>query len=139
MAKMTKEIMEVFNHEKAAKILATADKEGKINVVPIFSFAALNEETLAFADLTIKKTKANLKTTKKVTVLAFVAPTAEGKVPKGYQAKGTFLEFQTSGPVYDVFNDKVRKAMKRGVKSIGLIKVEEVYEVTPGSGGAKVA
>jgi hypothetical protein len=136
MAKMTKEVMEVFNHERAAKALATADKEGKVNVVPIFSLAALDEETLAFADLTIKKTKANLNATKKATALALVVP--EGGTPKGYQAKGTFVGFQTSGPVYDVFQDKVRKAMKRGVKGVGFIKVEEVYEVTPGSGGAKV-
>jgi hypothetical protein len=51
MAKMTKEIMDLLNDPKASKVLAPCDSGGNLNVVPKGSLVAIDEETIAFADI----------------------------------------------------------------------------------------
>ena len=57
----------------------------------------------------------------------------------GYQLKGTFVGFQTSGPVFDSFSEKVMELMKLQIKSVGIIKVDEVFEASPGKDSKKLA
>lgn len=51
MAKMPKQVMELFNDPASIKFLATVDSEGKPNAVVIASMVAIDNRTLAFADL----------------------------------------------------------------------------------------
>jgi len=51
MAKMTKEVTDLLNDPKASKVLATCDSDGNLNVVPKGSLVAVDEETIAFADI----------------------------------------------------------------------------------------
>lgn len=127
MAKMPKEVMDLFNDPKAYKVLATADATGNPNVVPKGSIIAVDEETIAFADVMGKKTNANIDANKKVALLAFkMSP--DGST--GYQAKGIFHEFQTSGALLDRFSKFLEP---RGLKpkTAGIIKVDEVYNCMP--------
>ncbi|MGQ9722928.1 MAG: pyridoxamine 5'-phosphate oxidase family protein, partial [Candidatus Jordarchaeum sp.] len=105
------------------KFLATVDSEGKPNAVVIASLVAIDDETLAFADLMINKTKENLLNTKKV------AATVYKPAMNSFQVKGTFMGFQNSGLLIDIFNsvDQIRLNTVSNIDSIGLIKVEEVY------------
>ena len=135
MAKMTKEIMDLFNEQKAVKVLATIDSEGELNSVPISTLSAIgDEETITFADIDLGKTKENLTTTKTVSASTFTIPTGPGVVPRGFQVKGTFQEFQTSGPIFDTLRDRAKKQYNMDIKGVGLIKVEEAYGVVPGLG-----
>ncbi|MFC1924996.1 pyridoxamine 5'-phosphate oxidase family protein [Chloroflexota bacterium] len=127
MAKMPKEVMDLFNDPKADKVLATADADGDPNVVPKGSTIAVDEETIAFADIMGTKTNANLKLNKKV---ALVAVKASPDGPAGYQVKGTFQEFQASGPLLDNFI-KIFEPMRLKPKAAGIIKVDEVYNCLP--------
>ena len=129
MAKMTKEVMDLFNDPRASKVLATLDREGNPSVVPIGSLSALDEETIAFGEIFIGKTKENLEATKKAAALAFKLP------PVGYEIKGTLQGFQASGAVFDNFARQIKESIKLDIKSVGLIKVDEVYSVTPGKSG----
>ena len=130
MVKMPKEVMEMFNDWDASKTIATADAEGKLNVVPVKTFSVVDAETLAFGDVFLGKTKANLEATKKVAVTAFKGST-------GYQIKGTFQGFLTSGPVFDEKKEQVKGKLKLDVKGAGIIKVEEVYSVSVGPDAGK--
>ena len=130
MVKMPKEVMEIFNDWDALKAVATADAEGKLNVVPIKAFSVVDEETLAFGDVFLGKTKANLGATKKVAVTAFKGST-------GYQIKGTFQEFLTSGPIFEEMKEAVKEKLKLDAKSAAILKVEEVYLVSPGPNAGK--
>jgi len=123
LAKMPKEIMELFNDPASIKFLATVDSQGKPNVVVIASLVAINDETLAFADMMINKTKRNLMTTKKV------AATVYKPTMSSFQVKGTFLGFVREGPLVEMFNmpDPIRLNTVSNVDQVGLIKVEEVY------------
>jgi hypothetical protein len=47
--------------------------------------------------------------------------------PVGYQVKGTFQGFQTSGPMFDSFAGQVKEQLKLDIKGVGVIKVNEVY------------
>ena len=129
MAKMTKEVMDIFNDQSASKALATVDEKGSINVVPKGSLAAINDETLAFADIFGDRTNKNLEERKNVTAVSFKLP------PAGYQVKGTFQGFQTSGPLFDQFAKNIKEKLKMNIKSVGTIKAEEVFSVNPRDAG----
>jgi hypothetical protein len=57
----------------------------------------------------------------------------------GYQLKGSFVGFQTSGPIFDNFSEKVMILMKLQIKSVGIIKVDNVFEAAPGKDSKKIA
>ena len=134
MAKMPKEVMDVVNDPSSAKVLATAGTALEINAVPKGSLRAIDEELIAFADIFGDKTNKNLGLNKKVTALVFkMSPVA------GYQIKGTFLGFQTSGQLFDRFAKEIKERIKLDIKAVGTIRVDEVYAVAPPQPGKKIA
>src|SRR4030066_1344899 len=135
MAKMSREVMDVFNDPSSAKVLATAGTTAlEINAVPKGSLRAISEEIVAFADIFGDKTNKNLQLNKKVSALAFkMSPLA------GYQVKGTFLGFQTTGELFDRFAKEVKEKIKLDIRAVGSIRVDEVYAVAPPDPGKKIA
>ena len=135
MAKMSKEIMEVFNDPSSAKVLATAGSTAlEVNAVPKGSLRAVNEDTIAFADIFGDKTNKNLQLNKRVSALAFkTSPVA------GYQVKGTFLGYQTSGELFEGFAKMVKEKINLDIRAVGTIRVDEVYAVAPPEPGKKIA
>ena len=127
MAKMPKQVMDLFNDPDAVKFLATVDAEGKPNCAFIASLMAPGEDILIFADMMMNKTKKNLTDTKKVAATVYKAPWSS------YQVKGTFEGFQRSGLLYDMAQTLSKESPQlRGkvyfyIKQVGVIRVEEVY------------
>lgn len=134
MGKMSKEVMDIFNDPSCAKVLATAGTVLEINAVPKGSLRAIDEETVAFADIFGDKTNKNLEANKKVVALAFKTSPVTG-----YQIKGTFLGFQKSGELFDRFAREVRERIKLDIKAVGTIRVDEVYAVAQPQPGKKIA
>src|SRR5512136_954942 len=135
MGKMSKQVMDVFNDPSSAKVLATAGSTAlEVNAVPKGSLRAINEDTIAFADIFGDKTNKNLQLNKRVSAVAFkMSPVS------GYQVKGTFLGFQTTGELFDRFAKEVKERIKLDIKAVGTIRVDEVYAVAPPESGKKVA
>jgi len=135
MAKMSKEVMDVFNDPSSAKVLATAGSTAlEVNAVPKGSLRAVSEEVIAFADIFGDKTNKNLQLNKKVSALAFkTSPVA------GYQVKGTFLGYQTSGELFEGFAKMVKEKINLDIRAVGTIRVDEVYAVAPPEPGKKIA
>jgi predicted pyridoxine 5'-phosphate oxidase superfamily flavin-nucleotide-binding protein len=135
MAKMSKEVMDVFNDPSSAKVLATAGSTAlEVNAAPKGSLRAVSDEVIAFADIFGNKTNKNLQLNKKVSALAFkMSPVA------GYQVKGTFLGFQTSGELFDRFAKEVKEKIKLDIRAVGTIRVDEIYAVAPPEPGKKIA
>ncbi len=127
MAKMPKQVMDLFNDPDAVKFLATVDAEGKPNCAFIASLMAPGEDILIFADMMMNKTKKNLTNTKKVAATVYKAPWSS------YQVKGTFEGFQRSGLLYDMAQALSKESPQlKGkvyfyIKQVGVIRVEEVY------------
>jgi predicted pyridoxine 5'-phosphate oxidase superfamily flavin-nucleotide-binding protein len=133
MVNIPKEILDVLAAPDSAKMIATIDTEGTPNVVPLWSITAVDSETIAFAELFIKRTKENLQNNKKVAIAVFKGPMS------GYQLKGNFVGFQTTGPLFKSFSENVKKAMNMQIKSVGLIKIDAVFSASPGQGSKKLA
>ena len=135
MVKMSKEVMDVFNDSGSAKVLATVGSTVlEINAVPKGSLRAVSEDVIAFADIFGDKTNKNLQLNKKVSALAF-----KMNPPIGYQIKGTFLGFQTSGELFERFAKEVKEKIKLDIRAVGTIRVDEVYAVAPPEPGKKIA
>ena len=132
MVTIPKNVIDMIAAPDAPKMIATIDAKGIPNVIPLWSIVAIDPQTIAFADLFIKRTKENLMETKKVAI-------AVCKGNAGCQLKGTFCEFQTSGPLFDEFSKKVMETMKMQIRSVGIIKVDEVFEASPGQNSKKLA
>ena len=135
MAKMPKEVIDMLKDPQASKALATCDEAGKLNVVPKGSLTAVDEETIAFADIFGDKTNVNLKATQKAAVAVFKLELP----PVGYQVKGTFQGFQTSGPLFDSFATRIKELFKLDIKALGVISVDEVYATGLPNPGTKIA
>ena len=133
MVTIPKDVMDIIAAPDSIKMMATVDEKGFPNIATVGSITAVDSETIAFAELFIKKTKENLENTKKVTIIIFKGPMV------GYQLKGTFAGFQTSGPIFDSFSEKVMNAMKLQIKGVGIIKVDNVFEASPGKDSKKLA
>ncbi len=133
MVKMPKEVMDIFNDPAASKVLGTIDDHGVLNVAPIGTLRAINEDTIAFAEIFEGKTKKNLELTKKAVAVAYKYPP-----PTGYQIKGTLIGWQTSGPLFDTLDKRMREIMNLGIRRVGTIQVEEVYSVGMPEPGKKL-
>ena len=135
MATLPEEAMELFNDMNASKAIATVDAAGELNLGPKSSLAAVDPQTLAFADIFGSQTRQNLEATKKTSVIAFKnAPPFPG-----WRVRGIFQGFQTSGPVFDGFAKQMKKAMNLDIRAVGIISVDEVFNLTPGKAGKKAS
>jgi predicted pyridoxine 5'-phosphate oxidase superfamily flavin-nucleotide-binding protein len=135
MAKMTKEVIDMMKDPQASKALATCDAAGKLNVVPKGTLTAIDEETIAFGDIFGDKTNTNLAANQKAAVAVFKMELP----PVGYQLKGTFQGFQTSGPLFDSFAGQVKEQLNLDIKGVGVIKVDEVYSAGVPNPGTKIS
>jgi len=127
MSVLSNEVMALFNNVGASKVVATIDSQGSLNVVPKGSLSAIDGETLIYAEvLGGGKTEGNLKPGNRVTALAFI-----GSSLTGYQAKGKFQGFQTGGPLFEKVAKKMKEMIHVDIRSVGVIKVEEVFSVAP--------
>ena len=135
MARMSREVMDVFNDPGSAKVLATAGSTAlEVNAAPKGSLRAVSEDVIAFADIFGDKTNRNLQLNKRVSALAFkMSPVA------GYQIKGTFLGFQTSGELFDRFAREIKEKINLDIRAVGTIRVDEIYAVAPPEAGKKIA
>jgi len=136
MPKMTKEMQEMFNRV-GIKQLATADKEGVPNVVPINFMKILDEETLLASAVFMAKTFNNLKENPVCALSIW-----EGFA--GYQFKGS-AAILTDGPVFEetqTWTEEEGKKLGLPLHSKGaiVIKITAIFSVAPGAdAGKKIA
>ena len=133
MSKMPQEVIEFFRSDpqQVSRVVATVGSDGMPNVAAKGSLIAVDDETIAFAELVGGKTKANLQANGKVSAAAF-------KMIEGFQVKGSFQGFQTSGPLVDQFVQML-KPLGMDVKEVATVKVEEVYSLSPKDASKKIA
>lgn len=126
---MTKEMIEAINNDLV--FVATVNREGIPNVVPIGFARPLDENTILIADNFMKKTRENLEANPKI---SFVTKDST-KCP--YQFKGS-VEIFTEGKYFDTVTEWGQNAMtKLSPKAAVLVKVEEIYSIQPGPEAGK--
>ncbi len=126
---MTKEMIEAINNDLV--FVATVNRDGIPNVVPIGFARPLDENTILIADNFMKKTRENLEANPKI---SFVTKDST-KCP--YQFKGS-VEIFTGGKYFDTVTEWGQNAMtKLSPKAAVLVKVEEIYSIQPGPEAGK--
>jgi len=133
MAKMTKEMQEMFNRV-GIKQLATADKNGIPNVVPINFMKILDEETILASAVFMTKTYNNLKENPVCALSIW-----EGF--SGVQIKGS-ASIVTEGPVFEdtqKWTEEEGKKLGLALQSKGaiVIKISSIYSIAPGADAGK--
>jgi hypothetical protein len=136
MAEMNNEMQEMFNRA-GIKQLATADKSGVPNVVPINFMKILDSETILASAVFMTKTFQNLQANPVCAISVW-----EGF--KGYQFKGS-VTIETSGQLFEETNawtEEEGKKLGLPLKSKGavLMKITDIFSISPGpDAGNKIA
>jgi uncharacterized protein len=133
MAKMSKEMQEMFNRA-GIKQLATADKKGVPNVVPINFIKILDDETILASAVFMTKTFNNLEENPVCALSIW-----EGFA--GYQIKGS-AAIVTDGPVFKETQSWTEEEGKKlGLplqsKAAIVIRITEIFSVSPGADAGK--
>jgi len=130
MAKITSDMKELF--EKNICAVATADKDGVPNVVPIGFARVHDDETILIANIFMKKTERNLRENPRLALSIWDEETL-----CGYQFKGR-VEIVDSGSIYkDVVKWVKSKRPTLTPKSAILVRIEEIYDLKPGSSAGR--
>ncbi|PVV83693.1 pyridoxamine 5'-phosphate oxidase family protein [Dehalogenimonas alkenigignens] len=139
MAKLPPEVIALFQDPAVPKMVATVSRDGELNVTPKTSMTAVDDETLAFADLYGRTTRTfkNLQETGKVAIVAMKVPVAPPFTT--FQVKGTFQEYLTSGPVFEQFAGALKAAMGVVISGVGTVKVDAVFSQAPQDKGKQIA
>ena len=127
MTKMPQEVMNLCSDREASQVLATVETDGTIYIGVKGRLHVVDEETVAFAELAQIKMKTDLKTGQKIGIAVFRAPSF------GYQMKGTFQEYQTSGALFDQWAKLVKERTNMELGRVGVIKIDEIYSPAHGS------
>jgi len=133
MAKMTDRMQELFN-KVTTVVLTTATSEGTPNAVPVGAKKIIDPETILISDQFLNKTLANIKSNPKVAITYW-----DGF--EGYQLKGT-VTIETTGQRFEETAKWIEEISARAgfpLKSKGavIMKIEEIYGVSPGPGAGK--
>ncbi|OPL16349.1 MAG: hypothetical protein AVO38_08350 [delta proteobacterium ML8_D] len=133
MAKLTQDMKDVMEKSKGYAV-ATCDKDGVPNVVPIHFVKILSDDEIMLADVFMKKTLNNIQQN---SVMAVSAWDYEVKPRKGFQFKGT-PRIETSGEIYDMAV-KMVKAEKPDLtaKSAIVLKITDIFVTSPGPNAGK--
>jgi hypothetical protein len=114
---------------RVPKFLATRDAEGVPNVVPVLSLQAVDERTIVFGEMMIWKTRLNLETDPRLSIL-ILSPGL-----RAWTVRGRFVGFQRSGPYFDriASEEGARYNPYGSYRSAGVIEVLGMTRVSQSS------
>ena len=124
MASLPNKALAAWENRQGPVVLTTVDTEGTPNAIYATCVSKFDEETLVVADNYFNKTKKNIKSGSKGSILYIT----ENK--EAFQVKGS-IQYFTEGPVFD--DMKKWNPEKHPGHAATALKVEEVY-----SGGEKL-
>ena len=131
MGKLNAEMKEMINGQ--VLLIATADGAGVPNIGPKGSFMVVDDNTLAYAELTAQKTLRNLKENSRVSVIAFDKENRDG-----YQFKGT-SEILTEGDLFEKVAKGLESAGRPRPQYVVRVDIGEIYSVKPGKTATRIA
>lgn len=127
MAKLTPEMKELVAKQQC--FVATVSADGTPNLGPKMSTRVLDDEHLAYNEITGKKTWENIKANPRVAVAV-----VDREKLQGYRFVGN-AEVITSGLLFDKARDLSQKMRLALPKAVIKVKVDKIYNLgLPGSG-----
>jgi len=131
MAKLSSGMKEMLG--KQLTFVATADKDGVVNVGPKGSTIIVDDDTLAYAESAGDKTLRNLQENPHISMLVF-----DLEKRAGYQFKGN-TELIGAGSLFDEITERQRKRNRPGPKRVVKIHITEIYQFATGIPSSRVA
>lgn len=141
MVEMTAEMMDLINN-MAAPYLATASREGVLNVVPCGSTRAVGPDTITITALHLDKTLRNLEENPNVALVFNSELGKKGALRdvKGWQIKGE-ATLMRSGEYFERAKEGAAKRFgpeaSDRVKAAVVIKVTEIFNIATGPDAGK--
>ena len=133
MAKMSEEMRAVLE-EVTYWVLATADRDGMPNAVPIRWTKVLGDDKLMLVDNFMKKTIDNIDVNPKVSISVWKVK-EKGSI--GYQFKGA-ATIENSGPTFEEGKELLAKAgSNRNPKGVVIVRIDSIFCTSPGSEAGK--
>ena len=130
---LPEQVQNLFNDPTSIKVLATRSPGGVLHVIPVGSMRAHDSNTIAFAAILVREAHKNLeaamKTREQVSVLAVKSDPTKN-IFLGFQAKCKVKSFDTVGPVYTVFRDRL-KEIGFEIRGAWILEPVEVINQTP--------
>jgi len=122
MDKLEGKALKAYKSESYPKFLATVDKNGIPNIVPVLTLQAVDPSTLIFGRLMVWKTAQNLETTRIATACCF------GPGAYYWRVRADFVEFAKKGPHIELLNEMslFRYNAYAGASEAGVFRVKEV-------------
>jgi uncharacterized protein len=111
-------LMDAWDSHEGPIVLSTTDENGVPNAIYATFVKMLDDGSLVVADNYFNKTRANIKSGSKGSVL-FIT-----KERKSYQAKGG-IEYMTEGPIYEDMRNWVGQKHPRIAAAV--LRIEELY------------
>lgn len=132
MAKLTEEMKEMVGKQQA--FVATASKAGVPNIGPKRSTRVLDDEHLAFTEMTGGRTYENLQQNPQICIAV-----VDREQMSGYRFYGK-AEILTGGPLFDAALQASKQRNFPLPKAIVKMKVDEIYNLgMKGGAGKKIA
>lgn len=129
MAVLTDEVKKVLQ-DTDMWVLATADKNGIPNAVPVNFVEILSDSKIMLVDILMNKTRANLEDNPNVAVTVW-------HEHDGYQIKGKAI-VETSGANFESGVAQVKKEKPfLDPKGVVIVDISEIYITTPGPDNGK--
>jgi len=120
MVKLTPEVREVIQNQKPLPI-ATADKNGKPNVIFVGMWKFIDDETIMIVDNFLNKTANNIKENPKLSMVGY-----DGESKKSYQIKGS-VDYLEKGDHFEEAKS-LAESNKLPGKAVVIFHIEEVYD-----------
>ena len=124
MAKLPDNVMELLNHPKSTKVVATKTPQGDVHASIVGSLSAPDPETIIFGTLIMHKTSLNLREMCRKGELASVL-VVNGMI--SFEVRAKVREQRVEGKELDRMNDLL---LPMGLKmtSVWLLEPVEVYD-----------
>jgi len=116
--------LKAYKSETYPKFLATVDKDGVPNVVPVLTLKAADSQTLIFARMMVWKTARNFEETAMATACCF------GPGMHYWRVRAEFVEWAKKGPYLEEFNKMAifRYNAYAGASEVGVFRIKEALE-----------
>ena len=127
MKKLNENVKNLLNNTKAW-VMST--KDATPNAVPLLFKKVANDDTLILFDVFMKKSIENIKKNAQVSVTVYDDTTLEG-----YQLKGTATHSTDAALVAE--GNSITSPFKLTTKGAVIVKVDEIFVLTPGPDNGK--
>ncbi len=113
-------VANLFAEQDAVKILSTISAEGTLHSIRAGSITAIDQDTIAIAEIFMNVSAKNLADTNKAAILI-------GKDYASYLLNVSTQKRHTDGPLYDGFKEKLA-AMKLTPKAVWTFTIDAIYD-----------